>query len=367
MAFFKSIQQSLPSVSSILDSVTDAVDDLAFAVGDVTYTASGHLATQVNTIIHKVQAEEEERLRRVEAAEKAAQEAGKDEKEAALLKELRLRSEASLSQSRDPEAYTTDYSTGSTLSTETFSTCSDLSQTTEGSRGEGASSSSARGSAGRGRESAAPDSPHGGGKSQNTRGGNERASGRERKKSAAPADAKDADGPVSPADLRSAKKGRGSASMRESMRKGSSKGDGARKETSRRNSVKDKSYPDGDNQGSSSDSEDEVMGKYQEAVTRSQGLRGGDPRHRKGYGWETRQKYSPLSAEYDGYSSEVSTEEDVDGHSRPPANTVRGLLPIFLSQSCGVSQPAGALESRCLGSRPSGSRDCQPPALRGKG
>ncbi|KAG9336848.1 hypothetical protein JZ751_003196 [Albula glossodonta] len=74
-------------------------------------------------------------------------------------------------------------------------------------------------------------------------------------------------------------------------------------------SPSDKSYPDGDLQGSSSDSEDEVMGKYQEAVSRSQGLRGGDPRHHKGYGWETRQKYSPLSAEYDGYSSEVSTEE----------------------------------------------------------
>ncbi|XP_036398281.1 synaptotagmin-14 isoform X3 [Megalops cyprinoides] len=73
--------------------------------------------------------------------------------------------------------------------------------------------------------------------------------------------------------------------------------------------LQDKSYPDGDLQGSSSDSEDEVMGKYQEAVSRSQGLRGGDPRHQKGYGWETRQKYSPLSAEYDGYSSEVSTEE----------------------------------------------------------
>ncbi|KAJ8341018.1 hypothetical protein SKAU_G00333090 [Synaphobranchus kaupii] len=51
------------------------------------------------------------------------------------------------------------------------------------------------------------------------------------------------------------------------------------------------------------------MGKYQEAVSRSQGLRGGDPRQNRGYGWETRHKYSPLSAEYDGYSSEVSTEE----------------------------------------------------------
>lgn len=73
----------------------------------------------------------------------------------------------------------------------------------------------------------------------------------------------------------------------------------------------DKTFPDGDFQGSSSDSEDEVLGKYQEAVSRSQGLRGGAASacHPKGYGWETRQKYSPLTAEYDGYSSEASAED----------------------------------------------------------
>ncbi|KAJ8289568.1 hypothetical protein GJAV_G00002770 [Gymnothorax javanicus] len=73
--------------------------------------------------------------------------------------------------------------------------------------------------------------------------------------------------------------------------------------------LQDKSYPDSDLLGSSSDSEDEVMGKYQEAVSRSQGLRGGDSRQPRAFGWESRHKYSPLSAEYDGYSSEVSTED----------------------------------------------------------
>ncbi|XP_035656684.1 synaptotagmin-14 isoform X3 [Oncorhynchus keta] len=69
-------------------------------------------------------------------------------------------------------------------------------------------------------------------------------------------------------------------------------------------------YPDGDLKGSSSDSEDEVMGQYQEAVNRSQGLRGGaSGSQSNGYGWEMRQKYSPLSAEYDGYSSEASAED----------------------------------------------------------
>ncbi|XP_041704292.1 synaptotagmin-14 isoform X3 [Coregonus clupeaformis] len=74
--------------------------------------------------------------------------------------------------------------------------------------------------------------------------------------------------------------------------------------------LQDKIYPDGDLKSSSSDSEDEVMGQYQEAVNRSQGLRGGaSGRQSKGYGWEMRQKYSPLSAEYDGYSSEASAED----------------------------------------------------------
>uniref|UniRef100_A0A8B9JMC2 Synaptotagmin XIVa n=1 Tax=Astyanax mexicanus TaxID=7994 RepID=A0A8B9JMC2_ASTMX len=76
---------------------------------------------------------------------------------------------------------------------------------------------------------------------------------------------------------------------------------------------KNKGYGETDFQASSSDSDDEVMGQYQEAVTRSQGLRGGctgaSIRHHKGYGWDTRQKYCPLAAEYDGYSSEASAED----------------------------------------------------------
>nr|XP_057912469.1 synaptotagmin-14b isoform X3 [Doryrhamphus excisus] len=61
MAFFKSFQQNLPSVniSSILDSVSSRVDDLANAVSDVTYAVSDQLTEQVNTIINKVQEEED--------------------------------------------------------------------------------------------------------------------------------------------------------------------------------------------------------------------------------------------------------------------------------------------------------------------
>uniref|UniRef100_A0A4W4HL94 C2 domain-containing protein n=1 Tax=Electrophorus electricus TaxID=8005 RepID=A0A4W4HL94_ELEEL len=74
-----------------------------------------------------------------------------------------------------------------------------------------------------------------------------------------------------------------------------------------------KGYGEADFQGSSSDSDDEVMGQYQEAVSRSQGLRGGcagsGVHHHKGYSWGTRRKYCPLVAEYDGYSSEASAED----------------------------------------------------------
>ncbi|KAM8945425.1 synaptotagmin-14 [Pelodytes ibericus] len=60
--------------------------------------------------------------------------------------------------------------------------------------------------------------------------------------------------------------------------------------------------------GSSSESEDEAVGKYHEAMTKLHGSRPG-PDKQQNYMWETRQKYSPLSAEYDGYSSEVSADE----------------------------------------------------------
>ncbi|XP_035990957.1 synaptotagmin-14 isoform X2 [Fundulus heteroclitus] len=78
--------------------------------------------------------------------------------------------------------------------------------------------------------------------------------------------------------------------------------------------LQEKPSADGDLQDSSSDSEDELMGQYQEAVSRSQGLRGGtkaacNTRHLGGFRWESRQKYSPLTADYDGYSSEASADD----------------------------------------------------------
>ncbi|XP_061481291.1 synaptotagmin-14 isoform X4 [Rhineura floridana] len=71
------------------------------------------------------------------------------------------------------------------------------------------------------------------------------------------------------------------------------------------------SYINKDQHGSSSESEDEGLGKYHEALSRTQSSRppASDNRQQKNYIWETRQKYSPLSAEYDGYSSEASVDE----------------------------------------------------------
>lgn len=73
----------------------------------------------------------------------------------------------------------------------------------------------------------------------------------------------------------------------------------------------DNSYINKEQHGSSSESEDEALGKYHEALSRTQSSRppAGDNRQQKNYIWETRQKYSPLSAEYDGYSSEASIDE----------------------------------------------------------
>ncbi|CAH2254587.1 synaptotagmin-14 isoform X1 [Pelobates cultripes] len=58
---------------------------------------------------------------------------------------------------------------------------------------------------------------------------------------------------------------------------------------------------------STSESEDEAVGKYHEAVTRLNSPRPGSDKQQNM--WEARQQYSPLSAEYDGYSSEVSADE----------------------------------------------------------
>ncbi|KAG9274944.1 hypothetical protein AMEX_G9408, partial [Astyanax mexicanus] len=100
MAFFRSFQTSIPSMSYLLSSVSETMDDIASALGDVTFTVSGEIAEHVNTIIHKVQAEEMERLRKKEAAEK---EAAALERET-YLRNAELQPQASINQAQDPNA-----------------------------------------------------------------------------------------------------------------------------------------------------------------------------------------------------------------------------------------------------------------------
>ncbi|KAL6488090.1 hypothetical protein MHYP_G00047160 [Metynnis hypsauchen] len=249
MAFFRTFQNSLPSMSSILNTVSEKVDDIACALGDVTFTVSGEIAEQVNTIIDKVKAEELERLRRKEAAEK---EAAAQEREA-YMSRMEFQAQAS-----------------STIA-QTFSTGSDLSQTPDTLRGKQQQGKTSTDSIS---EQQKPE----------LKPRSQTGSTKHKRQ-----------------DSQRSQKGVLEKLKSSLLLLPSTKRD------------RNKAYGEADFQASSSDSDNEVMGQYQEAVSRSQGLRGGctgaSIRHHKGYGWDTRQKYCPLAAEYDGYSSEASAED----------------------------------------------------------
>lgn len=114
-------------MSSVLESVSEKVDDLAYALSDVTFTVSGELAEHVNTIIHKVQAEELKSIRRKEAEEKEAA-ARQAQERYPFLGRTEIQTQAASDLEQNPELQTTDSNTGSVLSAENFSTESDLSQ-----------------------------------------------------------------------------------------------------------------------------------------------------------------------------------------------------------------------------------------------
>ncbi|XP_053568720.1 synaptotagmin-14 [Bombina bombina] len=88
-----------------------------------------------------------------------------------------------------------------------------------------------------------------------------------------------------------------------SLHKGSEKYAEGPEETDKRANKKGR-----DRYGSSSESDDEALGKYHEAMTRLQSKKSSSDKQ-PNYNWETRQKYSPLAAEHEGYSSEVSADE----------------------------------------------------------
>ncbi|MGH0178267.1 UNVERIFIED_CONTAM: hypothetical protein FKN15_013763 [Acipenser sinensis] len=418
MAFFKSFQQNLalPSVSSIVDSLSKAVDDLANAVGDVTCTVRDSVTEQVTTMIHNLQTEEEgdpkgEKSGKATADITEVKQGEEKEAEGSInckegehqqtnaTSRQKLKQQSSVNMSWDPDAYTTDYNTGSTHSTETFteSTSSDLSQATDGSKGErhrntqqGRESGESRSGDSKNKERGTPSGGKEGSESvhqgdlkatkakhileNNSTNVRKEADGKKegyppseslcKKKSgtgngthknsrndlgfvkqeppstdseAAKERLKETGGKVKVKEEKKSSKAltsdtsqlvsadskaekhcktptskRGDAEGKPQNCKSSSKEDqrrGDKKENSKKKPSKDNNYQDGDPRGSSSESEDDVVGKYQEAVSWSQGEHATDSRRQKGYVWETRHKYSPLSAEYDGYSSEASAED----------------------------------------------------------
>ncbi|XP_036406039.1 synaptotagmin-14-like [Megalops cyprinoides] len=360
MAFFRSFQQNLPSVSSILDSVSSAVDDLASAVGDVTYTVSDQLAEQVTTLINKVQTEEEENSGKTEALDsRAGEQDGGGRK---------IKQQAPSGRCRDPEARSEERTAKSSCSPQTVARSQGKA---DGGRGEGRRSTqsteesnaleegvwchsrkhrdnpennpeeldgSAGGSRGHDPKETVPSSFTGRATRRGKQAGDEvchsnstrekpppnsKASKDKRKnltkehsieseeergaeKTASDSKRRDEE----PRPPQSGREGEDSAQEKAARDAGSGKaphrrdrgelGSGTRNEKSRGNPGKD-----GDLQEpSSSEGEGGGRRKQAESAARSQA-----ELHGKAYGWETQQKYSPQSRECAGYSSEASTEE----------------------------------------------------------
>ncbi|XP_076404351.1 synaptotagmin-14 isoform X6 [Peromyscus maniculatus bairdii] len=244
MAFFKSFQQNLPSVSSLVDTISSAVEDLSTAVGEVSYAFTDSVAGQVASMMHGLCPEEESCT-----AEEAA---GSSRAKSAVLWDTSKNSACQKTQSdvehkakqiiccdtsappkQDQEMHEQGYymRDGQWTLSEYTETGEAGSSALQGFVNDGMSAVKQKvGDAPTGHELEHPD--------------------------------------------------------------------------------KDNSYMDRDEPGSSSESEDEALGKYHEALSRTHTSRWPlvDSRQ-KNYAWETRQKYSPLSAEYDGYSSEASIED----------------------------------------------------------
>ncbi|KAG7460572.1 hypothetical protein MATL_G00200230 [Megalops atlanticus] len=360
MAFFRSFQQNLPSVSSILDSVSSAVDDLATAVGDVTYTVSDQLAEQVTTLINKVQTEEEENSGKMEAPDSCRGEQDEGRR--------KIKQPAPSSRCQDPESHSEECRAKSSHSPETAAR-------TQGpadrGRGEGRRSTrnteesnaleegawshsqkhrdepennpeeldgSAGGSRGHDPKDGVPPSLTGratrrGKRAQNgeaedevcqnstrekphpdtkaskdkpksltkeheeERGAEDTALDSKRRDEASRRPRAGREGEDSAQEKAAQDAGSGKAPHRQDRGKS---GSGTRNEKSRGNPGKD-----GDLQeSSSSDGEGGGRRKQAESAAHSPA-----EHHGKAYGWETQQKYSPQTPECAGYSSEASTEE----------------------------------------------------------
>ncbi|XP_049625788.1 synaptotagmin-14 [Suncus etruscus] len=115
------------------------------------------------------------------------------------------------------------------------------------------------------------------------------------------------------------------------------------------------SYLDKDEHGWSSESEDEALGRYHEAVCRTQSFQLPACEARlQSSAWETRQKYSPLLAEYDGYCSEASMD---GGHQ---IQRMRGSPPLDELQPPPYQDDSGSPHLSCTPSE-LGDGKCELP------
>ncbi|KAJ8377740.1 hypothetical protein AAFF_G00254130 [Aldrovandia affinis] len=338
MAFFRSFQQSLPSVSSILDSVSTVVDDLASAVGDATYTVSDQLAEQVTTLMSKVQTEEEE------------QEQEEEEEESAWRKREEARAMESIAspkgQSRkhrgesdkDAASPSDDRAPGGRSRKSRGEADSSPTDGVAGKDGRGADRETANGVHPKDSGSESPPPPKSKVGKDKARHPTKENGGGRREEEGSPEKAKTFDatqtddgetagpdeGSESPKpekeeeDKEKKKAARAGKGQKDSSRKDSGKPvDGTGKEQSRQKPGKD-----GDLWESSSESDSEKTRKPAQSACHSQaGRQGADPPSQHSYGWETQRKHSGQSAQCEGYSSEASTEDAncIQRMSRSPA------------------------------------------------
>ncbi|XP_077013811.1 synaptotagmin-14 isoform X2 [Tamandua tetradactyla] len=256
MTFFRNFQQNLPSMSSLVDTISSAVEDLTTAVGEVSYALTDSVAAQVTSMINGFHPEEES---------SAADMIDTSKQENVTLPEVSKNANCQKTQSNLEHRTKHINCHNATVSQKqdqnmhekrVFKQINDKQQTLSKYQETGNAGDSFKGHM--------------------------------------------SDGGTSV--LNQNMWAESACEELESTDRCKKNGSGI--------SDNDNSYMDKNEHGSSSESEDEALGKYHEALSRTHNSRLplADSRQ-KNYTWETRQKYSPLSAEYDGYSSEASIDE----------------------------------------------------------
>ncbi|XP_028580571.2 synaptotagmin-14 isoform X1 [Podarcis muralis] len=301
MAFFKNFQQnlSLPSMSSLVDTLSNAVDDLTSAVGDVSYTVADSVTEQVTSMINSLRTDDTATAQEDKSiVDKEENKEKEDLKNVTFPKDTR----------QNCKTYRTDESLNKELNQELHAVV----EQNEGPLHKKAKQKSPGLDFKNTKEVHSFDSRN----SEKNEEQTPKLQKLKSKKAHGVHDVKEKKcKPFSDGHRQSVTKQEENAPSilsKESKKEKAKQSECFSKEvSSKKTPEKDNSYINKDQHGSSSESEDEALGKYHEALSRTQSSRppAGDNRQQKNYIWETRQKYSPLSAEYDGYSSEASIDE----------------------------------------------------------